>query len=241
VVGRLWGWDRAKAEIPDLKALFWVPDTSKVTGDEPKFRVPKAYGIGADDIVWTDEPVDLESLVAPSPMWHNRQPYYAHPGLRAVWERLGDTLIDEGTQTHERIFIGRTPDYPRRTCRNDQQVQEFFAERGFTVIYPELLDLGAQAALFAGATAIAGYGGSALFNVLFARNLQTLIVLNHHSYTARNEQLFASLLGAHVHYFWSQADISHPPGGRSMAAVESDWEFDFAHNGRPLEALLATL
>lgn len=240
VVGRLWGWDRAKAERPDLKALFWS-DRNNVTGDEPKYRIPRAYGIALDDIVWTRGPAQVGSLIAPSLMWHNRDPFYAHPGLREVWQRLGHGLIDAGVPTYDRVFIGRTETYARRTCRNDADVQRFFSDRGFTVVYPELLDLSAQAAVFADAKVIAGYGGSGLFSVLFARNLQALIVLNQNSYSHRNEQLFAAVLDVPLHYFWSAADISHPEGGRTFAATESSWAFDFENNGAALNDLLAQL
>ena len=240
VVGRLWGWDQAKAEYPGLKALFWH-DRKAVTGAEPKFRIPQAYGIPMDDIVWTRGPARVDSLVAPGLMWHNRSPFYAHPGLREVWQRLGSGLIDDAAPTYDRVFVGRAEQYARRACRNNADVQRFFTDRGFTVVYPELLDLSAQAAVFANAKVIAGYGGSGLFSVLFARNLQALIVLNQHSYAHRNEQLFAAVLGVPLHYFWSRADISHPPGARSFAATESEWEFDFAHNGAELADLLAQL
>jgi hypothetical protein len=240
VVGRLWGWDRAKAEYPDLKALFWS-DRQDVTGNEPKYRIPRAYGIALDDIVWTRGPVGVNSLVAPSLMWHNREPFYAHPQLREVWARIGRGLIDESAPTYDRVFIGRTETYARRTCRNDVDVRRFFTDRGFTVVYPELLGLGAQAAVFARAKVIAGYGGSGLFSVLFARELEALIVLNQNSYSHRNEQLFAAVLGVPLHYFWSFADVGHPAGQRSFAATESSWAFDFEDNGAGLADLLAQL
>jgi capsular polysaccharide biosynthesis protein len=240
VVGRLWGWDRAKAQFPELKALFWH-DKKAITGEEVKFRIPRAYGIAMDDIAWTRGPAQISSLVAPGLMWHNREPFYAHPDLREVWQRIAHGLIDHTAPTYDRVFIGRTGTYGRRTCRNNAEVQRFFTDRGFTVVYPDQLDLGAQAAVFADAKVIAGYGGSGLFSVMFARNLQALIVLNQHSYAHRNEHLFAALLGVPLHYFWSFADISHPPGARSFAATESDWEFDFAHNGAELAELLAQL
>ncbi|WP_375502937.1 glycosyltransferase 61 family protein [uncultured Jatrophihabitans sp.] len=241
VVGRLWGWDEAKARIPDLKALFWVREDGPDVTARPKFRFAEAYGIAARDIVRTVRPVRVDSLVTATPMWHNRSPYYVHPQLRDVWRRLAHGFGADTAPSGQRIFIGRSGDFARRVCRNDADVQRFFVERGFRVVYPEHLDVAQQATLFAGAHVVAGYAGSALFNVLFAHHLQALLVLTHHSYTARNEHLFGAGLGVPVHYFWSRADISHPADRKTFAAVESPWEFDFAANQAALDDVLARI
>jgi capsular polysaccharide biosynthesis protein len=88
-----------------------------------------------------------------------------------------------------------------RACRNKQDVEQFFQSNGFTVVYPEDLELSQQAGIFANATVIAGFGGSAMFNMMYAEKMTTAIVLSHEAYTARNEHLFTSLLGGDVDYF----------------------------------------
>ena len=259
VLSRIWGWDQAKELIPDLKVIF----RKHPREPEPRLerRFFEAYGIAPDDIVWTDRPVYLESVVSASPMWHNAHPYYAHPGMRDVWERLGRALIDPAAPARDRIFVSRGGHWKqfgagcfrrpsgqltevgsvdRRHCRNSRDVEHFFASNGFTVIYPEELDLSQQASLFAGARVIAGFGGSAMFNMMFAKKMTTAIVLSHEAYRARNEHLFTSLLGGDVHYFWSVPDIQDPEGG-SREAFMSDWEFDFERNRKPLEELITSL
>jgi len=86
-----------------------------------------------------------------------------------------------------------------------------------------------------------GFGGSALFNILYCQHLQTLIVINHESYTARNEHLYALLKGADIHYFWSDPDINHPADGWTEEAFRSPWEFDVERNREPLTELLRHL
>ena len=95
--------------------------------------------------------------------------------------------------------------------------------------------------MFRNAEIVAGLLGSALCNLLFCENLENLIVLAHDAYTARNEYLFASMLGGRLDYFWSEPDVSHPKNGWSQAAFTSAWDFDFAKNGPELEALLRSL
>jgi len=240
VVGRLWGWDEAKRRIPDLKAIFRIKYSNQ---RDPKFekRLLRAYGISEEDIVWVDEPVYLTSLVSATEMWQNREPYYAHPDLPDVWNRLAKQMVDPDAPKYDRIFVSRTDKWSRRTCRNAQRVESLFKEYGFSIVYPETLDVSTQAGIFANAKVIAGFGGSAMFNLMYARCVQTLIVLNHESYLARNEHLYSSLLGCTAHYFWSAADIAQPPDRRSIQAEEAGWEFDFGRNRPALVALLTAL
>ena len=240
VLAKLWGWDQAKQAIPDLKALFALKTPhQRIPGLERRFFT--AYGIAEEDIVWVDRPVYLESVVSATPMWHNSDPHYVHPKMLDVWQRLGERLIDTTAPEYDRIFISRATQTERRTCRNVSEVEAYFAANGFEIIYPELLDLSQQAGIFAKATTIAGFGGSAMFNVMHAKNMKTMILLSHEAYTARNEHLFTALLGGQVHYFWSKPDIAHPEDGWTQAAFYSDWEFDFARNEQPLNTLLASL
>lgn len=239
-VSRLWGWDRAKASLPELKALLRIYHP-KARDPVLERRLFTAYGIDEDDIVWVDHPVMLESVVSATPMWHNQVPHYVHPQIVETYARLSDGLIDSEAPHYRKIFVSRASRSPRRTCRNADKVEAFFENQGFTIVYPETRDLGQQAAIFANAEVIAGFGGSALFNMVFARRLTTLIVLSHEAYTARNEHLFAALRDCTVHYFWSPPDIPHPENGWSQDAFYSDWEFDFNRNGADLEAVLADL
>lgn len=233
VVSRLWGWDRAKQENPDLKAILRVYRDDKVPRlERDLFR---AYGIAEEDIVWVGEPVRLRSVAGATPMWQNKAPQYVHPDIIGTWQRLRDGLVKDtadvpdGSATAERIFVSR-PATARRACRNAAEVERYFADRGYRIVYPETMSLAEQAAIFAGARVVAGFGGSAMFNILFTRKLEKLIVLAHDSYMARNEYMFASVLGSQTHYLWSDPDLWQPTEKRSAEAFQSDWEFDFARN-----------
>lgn len=241
-VSRLWGWDEAKRAIPDLKALYIVnPGDPLQAGVERDFL--RAYGIADDDIVAVDRPVTLESVVGASPMWENTDPFYVHPDIREVWDRLSAGLVTGPPSPHERIFVSRGVELNhRRGCRNAAEVEALFADRGFHIFYPEDLPLPEQASLFAGAKVVAGYGGSAMANLMHSRNLEATIVLSHHGYIARNEHLYLSLLGGEFHYFWAPSDVTPPrPGKRTKQSVRSSWEFDMAGSGDDLRRVLAAL
>ncbi len=56
----------------------------------------------------------------------------------------------------------------RRSLRNEDQVAELFASRGFRIVFPEQLSFAEARALFAGPACIAGPYGSAMRNAVFA-------------------------------------------------------------------------
>jgi len=240
VLSKLWGWTRAKAEIPDLKAIFRIRQPGE---REPRLELEifGAFGISPDDIVWTGAPVRVDRLVAATPQWHNQFPYYVDPDISETWERMGATLVRPDASGPEKIFVSRKPALKNRACRNTPEVERYFESQGFTILYPEDLTLTEQATVFANARVVAGFGGSALFNVGFAKRLEALIVLNHEAYTARNEHLYGAVLGCDVHFFWSAPDVPHPAGGWSEEAYFSNWGFETDRLRSELGALLGSL
>jgi capsular polysaccharide biosynthesis protein len=239
-LSRLWGWDQAKQEEPGIKALVMAPK-SPGRGTGLQRALFSAYGIDPRDLVVIDRPVWLECVVGATPMWHNWEPFYAHPGILEVWDRIRAGMLAQPYDgpTPQRIFVSRSEQHTRRACRNAHEVELYFRERGFEVVYPERLPLHAQAHVFANAESVAGFAGSAMFNLMYARPRE-IVILTHEAYTARNEHLYASILGGDLHYFWSSPERSHPDGRWSRKAFDSDWTFDFHRDGDELDAVLTT-
>ena len=238
-VAKLWGWDAAKAADPNLKILCREhPKRPGTAGERLENVLLPAYGIDPDDVVWATGPVTVDDLVGATPLWHNAPPYYVHPALVDDWRRLRDGLPRVTVPSEPRIFVTR-PAGTNRFCRNGPDVESLFASHGFAVVNPEKLTLPEQAAVFAQARVVAGYGGSGMFNLLFADALETVIVLNQSSYWGRSEHLFATALGVESHFFWSVPDEAVPAG--SYTAHQSSWKFDFARNRGSLESLLGSL
>lgn len=240
-MAKFWGWPLAKERDPALKVLLRTP-TRFPDRPEPRLetRLLEAYGVPREDMVWIDEPVWVESLVAATPMWHNAPPFYAHPGMREVWDRIGDRVRDDGAPAYERIFVTRPPS-GNRACHNVAAVEEVFARHGFEIVRPERYDLSTQAGIFSRARVVAGLAGSGMFNLMYARQLSTLIVLAQEAYTARNEYLYGALLGADIHYLWSTPDITEHAKDAPSVPHQSSWSFDFDRVGSELERLLSAL
>ncbi len=230
-VSKLWAWEEARATVPGLKGLYRLPDGAA----SPTFEADlfEAYGISRDEIHWATSDVTLESYISPTVPWHNSRPYHFHPDVRNVWQRLRTALVVPGKDTPERIFVSRGNN--ERGCRNQAEVESWFADRGFAVVYPERLSLAEQATLFANARVVAGFAGSALFNLLFSSGLDRLIVLTHKQYLARNEWLFGVASADELHYFWAEPDVVAGPGVSREAAFHSSWAFDFEALSAELE------
>jgi capsular polysaccharide biosynthesis protein len=163
-----------------------------------------------------------------------------HPAIVQTWDRLRTGLI--GTDPvvgDQRIFVTRRSG--KRACRNAGRVERLFAAHGFTIVSPEELSLTEQVSVFAAARVVAGFGGAGMFNLAYAHAVETVIVLDHTAYQARNEHLFAAAHGAQLHCFWSRPNRDHPAGGFSYQAHQSRWRFDFDSNGRQLRRLLEGL
>jgi len=187
--------------------------------------------------VWIDRPVTVTDLVGCTPMWHNAPPFYVHPAIVQTWDRLRAGLIGTGPVSGDRrIFVTRRAG--KRRCRNAGQVERLFVAHGFTIVAPEELSLADQVSVFAAARVVAGFGGAGMFNLAYARSVETVIVLDQWAYQARNEHLFATVHGANLHCFWSRPQRDHPPGGYSYPAHQSRWRFDFDRNGPQLRTLL---
>jgi capsular polysaccharide biosynthesis protein len=235
-VAKLWGLDMALAAHQDLRCLVRVPDDDYVPAVERALL--GAFGIGEERIEWVASDVRVTSLISASLAWQNAPPYYFHPAIRETWARARSALVSRRTSAPARIFLSRRFSDTNRSCRNIEEVEAFFRDRGYAVVQPEQLPFEQQVDLVGNAEVVAGFAGSAMFNMLFANRAKTFIVLLHESYTARNEWLYAHGLGVELHYFWSPADIRQPRGRYDERAFHSPWAFDLERNAAELEAVM---
>jgi len=239
-VSRLWGWDHVRALHADAKVIL----QARTPGDRISTldrRLLGAYGIEAEDIVMVDGPVRVDRLAGASPLLHYAEPYSIHPSLTSTWDRLAGTLVRPDAEGQgERIFVSRPAGRMKRDCRNTDEVEEIFRRFGFTVIYPQVLSLEEQATAFARAKVIAGFGGSGMLSLIYARQVETVIVLNQEGYTARNEYVVSLLLDCDVHFLWSAGDVPQPAEGWSSEAFFSAWDFDVDRNIDELRGLLGS-
>lgn len=233
-LAKLWAWDEARARIPGLRGLYRLPQGAAV----PTFEADlfSAFGLSPDDVYWARTDVTVGSYVSAALPWHNARPYFFHPAVQEVWTRLRASLTRSDPSSPARIFVSRDAD--NRACRNQAEIEEWFARKGFAVVYPERLPLAEQATIFGNARVVAGLAGSAMFNVLFSEHVEKMIVLAHQQYRARNEWMFASVLADELHYFWAPPDLRAGAGVDRVQAFHSTWELDLNRFGAELDAAI---
>jgi capsular polysaccharide biosynthesis protein len=236
---RMWGWAEAKRAHPDLKALLSLAARQTRLSDW-QLTLFAAVGIPADDVVTFDAPVHVDRLVAATSMFS--MPSYVHPDIEPLWNQLGRTLAADARAGDypSRIFVSRRPSTLRH-CRNTPELESFFADRGYEIVFPDELPLSEQAATFQRADVIAGLTGSGLFSLMYAETPKDVIILSPTSFTSSNEYLIAAVRGHRIHQIWSEPDIEQPASGWSQKAYESDFAFDFDNEGVTLQGILAEL
>lgn len=237
-LSRLWGWRLAKERFPDCRLLISVPRGAD--GLKPfQKTLLAALGIGPEDICTFSEPVRVETLIGATPQFHNRR--YVDPDLSRIWDQLRAMIRpDASVERVPRIFVPRPPDGTRQ-CRNGDEVEQIFLDHGFQVIRPELLPIPDQVAIFATAQVVAGYGGSAMFSMIYSDRPGIRIVIGSDRYTASNEYLISAVKGDSYHHFWCPALIQAPDGEFNADAFHSDFVFDTARDGDNLRRLLGGL
>lgn len=237
-MSRLWAWDHAKRQEPDLKALLALrPGRTELTDFEA--GIFGAVGIDTSDVVLIDRPVEVEKLIAATPMFSH--PDYVHPDITATWTTIGRSLASSAPAREypKRIFCSRR--LSRRLCHNVTDVEAVFAGHGFEVIYPEDFPFAEQAAMFRHAEVVAGFAGSALFSLCFCESPKRVIMISSESYTARNEYMIASVLGHEIDVVWCKPDRPQAGNRRRMKTFLSGFTVDFDREGLYLKQILTSL
>jgi len=234
-LSRTWAWEVAKKRYPDLKVLLPRP-AGKPTLADFELALYSAAGVSVEDIVTVTGPVQVQTLLAATPMFS--LPHFVHSDIEEVWRRTSSVLRGgiSVTGLPQRIFCSRRSNYKRR-CHNAARVEELFSAYGFQIVYPEDEPLGRQAAIFDHAITLAGFAGSAMFNLSFCRTPKRVIIISSESYSARNEHMIASVLGHELNIIYGDADLHHEHGFQPRAAA-SGFTFNEERDGAWLRQLL---
>ena len=243
VVPRLYAWELARATHPDIRV---ITNSKSNHGRPPAYQriLLEAYGIDDDQVEVIASPVKVDTLVCAMPLMQNGQ--FADPALASTCHRLRDGLLvrsKPNEKPRRRLFISRKPDMWRE-CLNGGDIEERFARRGFTIIRPEEHSIVEQVRMFYEVDVVAGYIGSALYNIMFARRPIDVIGFINQSYLATNEYLICSALGHRLHLFYGDEVIDGRKKdceGRELGVTNRDYVFNFERDGDQLDKLLDSL
>jgi len=234
-LSRMWAWPEVKERYPDAKALVHTRAPYPTLFDWER-HLWEAAGVAPDDLVLIDGPVRPDKLVVATPAFS--QPDYVHPAVRDVYRRTGEALAAAAPDREypERIFCSRR--ILKRACHNAAEVESFFAERGFEVLFPEDYPIAEQAQLFRSAREVAGFGGSAMFNLAFATELRRAFLVSAETYAVQNEAMIAAANGQQLCMAWCRADVPHGSGAGVNSRMHTPFTFDVDREGTFLKRVL---
>lgn len=235
-LAKLWAWDDALREYPDLRVLIGSARRSNHVPSHT-YELLEAFGIERSRVVQFHDPVRVERLVTATQAF--QQPAFASPAAQAVWERVAKSLVAQASDAPvpDRVFISRRPSL-RRSCLNGDVVEQRFRDAGFDVVYPEDLTLPDQARLFSEASVVAGFGGTGMLNLVYSSRPATRIVIASRTYQGANEYYLAMLQGGDLYYFWCDPVAPDTPTRRNF---HWDFRFDADRDGPALDKILASL
>lgn len=236
ILSRSWGWPEAKRRHPALKALVFPNHGRRIADWERQLFA--AAGIPPEDQVVVRRPQRVETLVSASQMFSN--PDYVHPRLAEIYARIGTVLAAAAPDAERprRLFCSRRE--RKRWCENTDEVEAFFAARGFTVIVPEDHSLPEQVALFRQAEIIAGFAGSGMFQLALTGSPRRVIEVTSENYRVSNEALIAAMVGHRISIAVCDAHKPSVSTTRRLARRNFDFTFDPAREGAYVDEVLAS-
>jgi hypothetical protein len=104
-----------------------------------------------------------------------------HSTARAAFARLARLGAHSTIETSPRLFLSRAG-IPERRLDRQAEIEALMRRHGFAIVQPERLSLADQIRLVANAEMVAGLSGSAMHNLVFAREQTRALLLASRSY-----------------------------------------------------------
>ena len=213
----------------DLGALRYVVPPELTAAAK---RLLAMSGIARDQLVpyrYWREVLTADRLLLPTGLrTHNRiSPHFAEATRFWTARLRAASRARPNAPTPARIFVSRAKVTAARILDNRARIEAIAAERGYAVVHPQTMDLGAQAALFAGASIVVGEYGSALHGSVFSGPGAVAIGLRG---TARHPSFvqsgIAAALGQHAGYVLGDTILGQTEGdtGQVFSIATEDFE-----------------
>ena len=177
VLSKLWAYPLLRDQ--GLKVL--VSDTNQWW----IFKILEAYGLNVNDLFILKEPTSFESVYVPTRAMQLYE--YASPLFFPIGFAIARVDV-EPVEAGMKLYVTRRKQSRRRLV-NEDAVEDLFRSHGYAIVVPEEVSIDRQIDLFKSATAVAGCSGSALYSVIYGRQIESLIVLASPDLIIKSEQL----------------------------------------------------
>jgi len=148
------------ASIPDINGVFDL------------------IGLDKENAIGLTENLDAffcKELIVPSVVRYGQQ---IHPFVNELYSQYRIAPLD--TVSPKKLYFSRRywkPAETHRVLRNAEQIEQFYVNKGFTIVYPEKLSFSEKLDLISNATEVVGEKGTALHLSLFSNSLKKMTVL----------------------------------------------------------------
>jgi capsular polysaccharide biosynthesis protein len=221
VLSRLWYW-KEYARMSESRPRVVCSSVRDFT-----LELLKPFGIAQQDIHILDKPTLLKNVTIAS------QGYVLESGVTEdafdAWRTIGDFY--GAPPGPSRIYVSRSNWQKQRILRNEAQVEAIFREHGFEIVYPEMLSIAQQVALFRTADIVAGPSGSGLYNCVYCSKSGQRIILASSKFVTPNDTLVNLGTNSRITY------ITGTPAAAG-SGMFADWDLDTAMLERCLRDLL---
>ena len=137
--------------------------------------------------------VEAEQLITAPPSWIEW--HYCNSNHRKLFQEITKRLTIESNDinseaTFDMIYLSRSKvKQGLRISLNEEELEYHLIQRGFKIIHPQELTLNKLIHLISQCSLLAGPAGSAMHNILFAKNQSNLTTLNFDHHIAHNQIL----------------------------------------------------
>lgn len=120
-------------------------------------------GLDADKIHVIRQPTIFSDMTVPERGWRLNQSAFA------VMQDVVERIVPPGDRSSAtlKVYLSRK-NLAARAVRNEAEIEDVFRRNGFLVVHPEAMPLDEQLDIYRRSAVLAGFGGSALHNVLFS-------------------------------------------------------------------------
>lgn len=134
-----------------------------------------ALNIKPDQVLSLTEPLKVKQLLVPSKIIQRRK--YIDPIAFNIFDRLKKQLSRmSDIICPEKVYISRSK-VKGRELLNENELENLFSEKGFTIIHPQELTIYEQVKIFSNAKLIAGVGGSAMHNTVYSAHDSKVLII----------------------------------------------------------------
>ena len=195
---RLWAFDRVDPDRTVVSGVALTPSYVKML---------TCLNVNLERYVHLKHPLLCDRLLIPSVPVVRRE--YIHPVAWETFARLGTLAEQSSCPVAERIYLSRSR-AAGRELRNEAEIEQIFADRGFLIVHPQDLAIEDQVRLFANARLIAGSGGSAMHNAVFARPDARVLIVSVEEWVPKLDMMINRVPGQLGYVFGEYLPRSRP-------------------------------